>query len=137
MSDSPRSLTPGPSAQTLENVKVWSRSTFLVLVACLGTGYFPGVAAVATLLLGAITVGFAITTLVKMAQAKFPAFSILLMVMVALWALFLMLSAGLQLIFAEATAAYADCLQNALTLERQEQCSVQMSDGLMKSLMGQ
>ncbi|WP_421084454.1 hypothetical protein [Rothia nasimurium] len=128
---------PRYSESTLESMKVWSRCTFLLLVATVGSGYFPGYAALVTVLLALTTCGLAITTLVKMAKVRFPAFSICLMVMVILWSLFLAFSAGAQLIFAEETAAYADCLQNALTLDRQQQCTAEMSDGLMQRILGQ
>ena len=62
---------------------------------------------------------------------------VVLMVMVMLWSLFLGFAALVQLIFVDAAIAYAECLQQAVTLSRQQQCTSQMSDGLLQQLMGQ
>lgn len=124
------------SESALESVKVWSRSSFLLIVATVGTTYFAGTLAVATLLLALLTVACAITTLVKMVKVRFPGFSIMLMVMIVLWSLFLSFGAGLQLIFSDASSAYSECLQGALTITRQQECAQEMSDGLFKQMMG-
>lgn len=136
MSENPQVTPPPYSRATLENIKLWSRSSFLLMVATLGTTYFAGALAVATLLLALLTVGCAITTLVKMVKVRFPGFSIMLMVMIILWSLFLSLGAGLQLVFSDASAAYSDCLQRALTISRQQECTKNMSDGLFQQIMG-
>ena len=84
-----------------------------------------------------LTFTLATVTLVKMVGAKFPAFSVVLMVMVMLWSLFLGFAALVQLIFVDAALTYAECLQQAVPLRRQQQCTSQMSDGLLQQLMGQ
>lgn len=134
MSENPQVSPYSESA--LESVKVWSRSSFLLMVATVSTTYFAGTLAVATLLLALLTVACAITTLVKMVKVRFPGFSIMLMVMIILWSLFLSFGAGLQLIFSDASSAYSECLQQALTITRQQECAKDMSDGLFKQMMG-
>lgn len=136
MSENPPVRPPLYSESDLESLKIWSRSSFLLMVATLGTTYFAGALAIATLLLALLTVGCAITTLVKMIKVRFPGFSIMLMVMTIIWALFLSFGAGLQLIFSDASSAYADCLQRAQTITRQQECAKDMSDGLFKQIMG-
>ncbi|MDO4821643.1 MAG: hypothetical protein Q4A03_06365 [Rothia sp. (in: high G+C Gram-positive bacteria)] len=137
MSDSVRPSAQLPSDRVLENIKVWSRLSFLAMVATVGSTSYPGWFAMVTAVLAVLTFTLATVTLVKMVGSKFPAFSVVLMVMVMLWSLFLGFAALVQLIFVDATVGYAECLQQAVTLSRQQQCTSQMSDGLLQQLMGQ
>lgn len=134
MSENPQVSPYSESA--LESIKIWSRSSFLLIVATVSTTYFAGAFAIATLLLALLTVVCALITLVKMAKIRFPGFSIMLTVMIILWALFLGCGAALQLIFSEASSAYSECLQQALTITRQQECAKDMSDGLFQQIMG-
>lgn len=136
MTENTQASPPPYSESALESIKVWSRSSFLLIAAAVGTTYYSGLIALATLLLALMALGCAITTLVKMIKVRFPGFSIMLMVMVILWALFLSCGAGLQLIFAEASASYSTCLQEALTLTRQQECTKNMTEGLFHEMMG-
>lgn len=131
--------TPASSPQSehvLETIKIWSRSSFLLMVLTVGSTSFHGWGALATLILGLGTAVLALLTMIKMIKAKFPGFSLILMILVMLWSLFLSFAAGLQLIFFDASLAYAECFQQALTLERQQRCATEMSDGLMQQLLG-
>lgn len=137
MSETVDPAHPSRPEHVLESIKVWSRCAFLLMVVTVGSTAFPGWGALATLVLALATATVALVTLVKMARAKFPAFSIIVMIMVVGWSLFLGFAALVQLLFFDATVAYADCLQRALTLSRQQQCTSDMSDGLLQQLMGQ
>ncbi|MDO4897735.1 MAG: hypothetical protein Q3965_00365 [Rothia sp. (in: high G+C Gram-positive bacteria)] len=125
-----------PSVEAYENVRIWSRCTFLSLVAAYGAATFQGWFQLLALGITLLTVGLAITTLVKMVKTSFPFFSILLMIMIILWSLFLGFSAVTQLIFADAVGSYYECLQQATTQVRSEQCTSQMSDNLFNQILG-
>lgn len=125
-----------PSLEALENIRIWSRCTFLSLILAFGMTNFPGWGNALALPLFALTIGLAITTMVKMLKAKFPFFSVLLMVMIVVWSLFLSLSSGVQLLFPETAGNYATCLEQALTIARSNQCTEQMSDGIFSQIMG-
>lgn len=125
-----------PNLEALENIRIWSRCTFLSLVLAFGMTNFPGWGNALALPLFALTIGLAITTMVKMLKAKFPFFSVLLMVMIVVWSLFLSLSSGVQLLFPETAGNYATCLEQALTIARGNQCTEQMSDGIFSQIMG-
>lgn len=122
--------------RTYEDLRVWSRSTFLLFVLGHGLTYFTGWFSLAAALVFTATVALAITTLVKMVKAKFPGFSLLLMVMIICWSLFLGFSSGVQFLFADASGAYADCVRQAVTISRAEQCTGQLSDNLLDQLLG-
>ncbi|MDY6052278.1 MAG: hypothetical protein SPI83_07760 [Rothia sp. (in: high G+C Gram-positive bacteria)] len=137
MSDTVRPSHQLPSESALASIKVWSRLSFLAMVATVASASYPGWLALVTAVLAVLTCVFATVALVKMAGARFPAFSMILMVLLILWSLFLGFAALVQLLFVDATMAYAECLQQAVTLSRQQQCTVQMSDGLLQQLLGQ
>lgn len=136
MSENQEHAGAHPSLEAYENVRIWSRCTFLSLVLAYGLTYFSGWAGAFALPLFALTIGLAVTTLVKMIKLRFPFFSILLMIMIIMWSVFLSFSTGVQLLFADTAGAYANCIQQALTISRAEQCAAEMSDGIFNQLLG-
>lgn len=136
MSQTLPSASQSPSDRQLENIKIYSRLSFLAMVATVGSSSYPGWFSALSLALALLTLILATVSLVKMAGARFPAFSVALMVMLMLWSLFLGFGALIQLIFMDQSLAYAHCLEQALTLSRQQQCTAQMSDGLLQQLLG-
>ena len=136
MSENRVPATSPDHLRTYQDLRVWSRATFLLFVLGHGLTYFTGWFSLAASLVFAVTVALAITTLVKMIKAKFPGFSLLLMVMIIGWSLFLGFSSGVQFLFADASSAYADCLRQAMTISRSEQCTGKLSDNLLDQILG-
>lgn len=119
-----------------EDLRVWSRMSILVFVAAYGLTRFTGWFSLAAFTLFLVCATLATITLVKMVRAKFPGFSLLLMILILGWSLFLGFSSGVQFIFADAAGAYADCVRQATTISRGEQCTGQLSDNLLNQLLG-
>ena len=74
MSDTVRPSAQLPSDRVLENIKVWSRLSFLAMVATVASTSYPGWFAAVTAALAVLTFTLAAVTLVKMVGLSFPLF---------------------------------------------------------------
>lgn len=124
------------SKSTMTSVLVWSRSTFLVFVLMLGLAPLGGIWSTLALGLALLAAGLAITSLVKMSRAGFPGFSIFTMVLALLWTLFTAFGLGIQLLFMSTAEDYRTCMDQAVTISRQELCASKLNEGLMRDLLG-
>lgn len=127
---------PAQQKAALEKIRILQRvmlgSGILAYVFMLYTGWWL-VAALVFEILALIT---GIWSLFVMPRAKSSGFAYTVIVLFLLGIAYLAFGTTIQLIFVEQTNAYAECINGALTIERQGRCSQQLEDQLLRSLVG-
>ncbi len=131
---------PAPTVDTeaqSEKVKIWRRATWLSIligfVIITNTVAFAWVGSI-FFVLGIV---YASITMAKISALKPPAAVYVLYSMVIVFCVMLLLSSLVTAVFAGVSSEYNDCLEQATTISRTQQCSGKMEDNLFKTLMGQ
>lgn len=127
---------PAHERQLRTRLKIFTRlalgASVIGYVQMMYSGWF--IVSALIFLLVALVCG--LLALVTMYRLKAKPLDYALMGFLMLGCLFMVFSGSVQLIFLDQTNAYADCLNNATTLSRQEQCNVQLKDSMLGGVLG-
>ncbi|SIK48895.1 Uncharacterised protein [Mycobacteroides abscessus subsp. abscessus] len=127
---------PAPQREARKKLLIIQRlmlaAGVLSFVFMMYTGWWLVAALVAELL----ALGLGIRSLFLMPRARSGGFEYTVLILFLLGITYLTFGTVVQLVFVEQTNAYAECIQNALTLSRQGQCNQQLQDNLLGALLG-
>lgn len=117
-------------------VTVWRRATILLtLLALVVLLNVPQVAWVSGVLFSA-AIGTVIMTMVRVAPLKPSPVVYVMYSLVIVMCLFMAFSSLVTALFSGVSNKYAECVHNATTISRQQQCSTDMEAHLMDALTG-
>ncbi|MFJ3031425.1 hypothetical protein ACIP5Z_05725 [Rothia terrae] len=137
MSLPPPPHTPAVDAEAQsEKVKIWRRATWLSIL----IGFVVLTNTTALAWVGSIffTLGIvcASITMAKISALKPPTTVYVLYSMVIVFCVMMLLSSLVTAIFSGVSTQYQDCIEQATTITRTQQCSGKMEDNLLNTLTG-